>query len=318
MDTFIVCIANSFKYLGRCVAGIEVMPRDGGKWKISIKDGTPKWIRPFSKVTSHGEIPNDQAALFSAGNVVKLHDIVPCPDCAHSENVYYSKSEIVDKVQLTPALLDKFCDRVHPNLFENRGKAVIDDVFKNSLTYSLMLVKPDSLEFRYEGKTKSGYDKLRCAFVYKGIRYDFPVTDPVFIVECNNDFAKAINYTDYYLGLSITVEWSIPTEDETPGPAYHFKLVASVIHSDEQASDGWYVAFERPFTPVELDSIQSAVIVASDSGNVAELKVSSGYLTHIPMDAKSTLTVGESFDVRSAKILTYRKEGENDRFTILA
>ena len=48
MDKLILCLANSYKHGGRCIAGIEVSLQEG---QLSINKssyGIPIWIRPVS------------------------------------------------------------------------------------------------------------------------------------------------------------------------------------------------------------------------------------------------------------------------------
>ena len=46
MDKFFVCLANSYKHGGRCIAGVEVEWRED-RWRI-VRDERqmPRWVRP--------------------------------------------------------------------------------------------------------------------------------------------------------------------------------------------------------------------------------------------------------------------------------
>ena len=58
MDKYFICLANSYKRGGRCIAGVEVIFNGDSKWKlVRNDDGIPNWIRPIAR-TIYGEIPN--------------------------------------------------------------------------------------------------------------------------------------------------------------------------------------------------------------------------------------------------------------------
>lgn len=51
MLTRFVCLANSFKEGGRCLAGVALNDSNGPVWS----DGRLKWVRPICN-TPHGEV----------------------------------------------------------------------------------------------------------------------------------------------------------------------------------------------------------------------------------------------------------------------
>ena len=56
MDKHFICLANSYKRGGRCIAGIEVSI-DNDQWAVRChSDGSPRWIRPIDRNTEYGEI----------------------------------------------------------------------------------------------------------------------------------------------------------------------------------------------------------------------------------------------------------------------
>lgn len=61
MDKHFICLANSYKRGGRCVAGVEVTIDREEQWKVvKNEDGSPKWIRPIDSNTEYGEVPEDE------------------------------------------------------------------------------------------------------------------------------------------------------------------------------------------------------------------------------------------------------------------
>ena len=92
MDTYFICLANSYKRGGRCIAGIEIDIDSNNHWfVVRNADGNHKWIRPISQTTEYGEIPEGEARFLSLLSVVRIIDVIPCPNMAHSEDVYYKQ-----------------------------------------------------------------------------------------------------------------------------------------------------------------------------------------------------------------------------------
>ena len=56
MKKHFICLANSFKYAGRCLGGIEIEMKDNKYTIVRNENGTPKWIRPIS-FEEHGQLP---------------------------------------------------------------------------------------------------------------------------------------------------------------------------------------------------------------------------------------------------------------------
>ena len=140
MDKFFVCLANSYKHGGRCIAGVEVEWKD--RWRIVRNEaGLPKWIRPVSRSSSTGEIPNELASGITPLDVVLLNKVVPCGEGAQSENVYFdSMAPIGKRYKSTSVLLERFSDESHKHLFYNYGKTVTPDIFLREGTHSILLI----------------------------------------------------------------------------------------------------------------------------------------------------------------------------------
>lgn len=217
MDKYFICLANSYKHGGRCIAGVEVVPQSDGSLDIvRHDDGRPRWIRPVS-MSANGEIPNHLAEVFKIFSLVKLSDVEPCPDKAHSEDVHCSRMEICPS-ELSPNtdFLDQLIDARHQAIFYYRGKAIPAKMI-DRLDYSLMLIHPEqACAYCDEERENSKY---RMKFTYYGTNYNFPITDPVFLEQ----FKKSPdNYSDLngvYLVLSLGLEFE----------GFHFKLVATVV-----------------------------------------------------------------------------------------
>ena len=217
MEKFFICLANSYKHGGRCIAGIEVVPQsDGSLGIVRHDDGRPRWIRPVS-MSANGEIPNHLAESFKIFSLVKLTDVEPCPDNAHTEDVHCTRMEICPfELSPTKDFLNQLIDTQHQAVFYFRGKSIPTTII-DRLDYSLMLIHPDNAcAYCDEGRENSKY---RMKFTYNGSNYDFPITDPVFLEQFKKSPNSSADLDGVYLVLSLGIAFE----------GFHYKLVATVL-----------------------------------------------------------------------------------------
>ena len=74
----------------------------------------------------------------------------------------------------------------------------------------------------------------------------------------------------------------------------------------------WQETECRNFTPEEIAAVERAEIVASQYGNSVCFFMVGGGQCYIPLDRDSSLGVGESVDLHTAKLKTLSKSGEDD------
>lgn len=206
----IVCLTNSKKVGGKCVAGKTV--------------DTKEWFRPVSE---EGKLTNEQIK-YANGQLPRLLDIMRIhykklqPTPYQPENILISEEQW-DYLEKWPEdKLDNLCDK--PKVIfinqDRRDRIAVEFFKKDRLGYSLLLVKPKSIKlFRTNYGNKR---KLRAIFVYNGLEYDLGVTDPIFLeeyTEKNEGFYK-LDSKDVYLCVSLAG----PYKDR-----YCYKLVASII-----------------------------------------------------------------------------------------
>ena len=231
MDKHFICLANSYKHGGRCIAGIEVVPQaDGSLAIVRHDDGRPRWIRPVS-MSANGEIPNHLAESFKIFSLVKLYDVEPCPDKAHTEDVHCSRMEICPlDLFPTKSFLNQHLDTQHQAVFYYRGKAIPATII-DRLDYSLMLIQPENVSAYCDEERENS--KYRMKFTYFGSNYDFPITDPVFLEQFKKNPEKYTDLKGVYLVLSLGMEFE----------GFHFKLVATVLFPNDLDTT------EEPQTP---------------------------------------------------------------------
>lgn len=213
MPTRFICLANSFKEGGRCLAGIEL---DTNNIPVVI-NGKPKWLRPVCN-TEHGEIPNNIAENLNVLNVIEFDITAFYPQGYQSENVTFNENSIRVIGNFNRNRLANLCDNRNL-IFGNRGKAVSQDTIRN-LDHSLLLISVTQFEVTqkvYEDRPDRS--QIRLVFTYSGNSYDFPITDPAFLIRYQNNHNLLTNTDQFYLSLSLGIVWN----------DWYYKLVAGIV-----------------------------------------------------------------------------------------
>ncbi len=169
-----ICLANSWKMGGRCVAGVRV--------------GCRGWIRPVSTradgtLLSESRYANGaEAALL---DIVEAEVVAPRPEPHQPENCLLgpgtwhlvehlppgaAMQHLAPFLVPGPVLLGNQSDRVaHATLLQQPASA------------SLALVEPQGVEWYITTSPFDGRRKTRCYFNLAGEYYNLAITDPVFI-----------------------------------------------------------------------------------------------------------------------------------------
>lgn len=213
MDKLILCLANSYKHGGRCIAGIEVEIDDEKLKIIKSSYDIPVWIRPISHFSA-GEVPMSDASKIGILSLVKVHNVSYAGSCSHSEDYYYESLEMIQTINPSDTFLKQCIDSYHYKIFSNRGKALTINAFKEG-DYSLMFIRTENSEIYLEPK----YIKPRIKFYHNGNQYDFPITDPEYLNRLHNDTSLYKSYKVLYIVISLAVEHE----------GWHSKLAATII-----------------------------------------------------------------------------------------
>ena len=216
-----VCLANSRKMSGSCIAG-----------KI-IKSN--KWIRPVSS-REKGEI-SSKDQRYSNGQLPKVLDIIKIAIKGYKPTLFQKENYLIDdryhwekKDEFTESL-DELLD--HPNdlwgTVSSSSQRLYDrfpDDMCSIFGESLYLIKPESMKVivRTEGgEFDNSRRKVRAEFQYNGVKYIFPVTDPIiehrYLSGENGIFD--ISQTKIYLCVSVGLPYN----------GFCYKFVASVIET---------------------------------------------------------------------------------------
>jgi hypothetical protein len=220
----VVCLANSYKHGGRCVAGICL---EDGKWvrlRSSQGDGS---LAPHAYILQDGHGELRLLDVFQ----VELHYALPS-DCHPEDWVAVPQpwrlverpcspaiwSKIAGRVERSGTLLGGYADRVWATVFKTRPAAA-----------SLALVCPT--EIWWWVREEHGKVKYRALFRRDNITYDLAVTDPRWLEQMRlmpvgiyPHRLLAPEAQETYLTVSLSEAFS-------PGgsAAAHFRIVAAVI-----------------------------------------------------------------------------------------
>ena len=215
---YFVCLANSYKHGGRCIAGVEINGLND--FRPKLVNNSPVWIRPIHGQTDGGSIPNEIALNICVFDIVCVDNPVPHPEGAQQENVYFDSLTVVGHISFDACLLNKYVTNLRGGgLFGNRGRAVVPEEFA-ALSYSICLIKPSAVSFyllQRDSYLKPPQPRIK--FSFRRIAYDLPVTDPLFSEIIKSDLQFANRQRPYYLTLSLGLKHD----------NYHSKLAAGIL-----------------------------------------------------------------------------------------
>lgn len=208
----IICLANSRRLQGRCVAGRDIK--------------TNEWVRPVSS----GETLTINQIKFKDGSIPKLLDVIrfPCKEQAplfcQPENILIEKG-IWEKLGRYDKKIENLCDYPKSLWWNDKpGQDRIEEEFlrKNKIDQSLFFIKLASVIIRRRSRAEYGI-KTRAVFSYNGVEYDLGVTDP----DIENEYKEKpcgdyrLNTRQIYLCISLG----------GPFKGYCYKLAAGVIRT---------------------------------------------------------------------------------------
>lgn len=218
----IVCLANSRKVSGRCIAGKEIGAGTSGQW-----------IRPVS-ARATGEI-SEEERRYEDGSTAQVLDVIDVPLMGHAAGGHQVENYLIDlhgywvKVGAMPrSSLGQLTD--HPETLWKNGDSTLagqNDRVRIEAgrvpAGSLYLISPERLAVHVLSET-AGLIKLRrrvrTSFFYGSTRYNLVVTDPgvekAFLAKPDGSYSL----NDAYLCVSLSEAYS---------DGYGYKLVAAII-----------------------------------------------------------------------------------------
>lgn len=209
----IICLANSYKHGGRCIAGIDP---DTGKWVRPIPDTKNR------AVTSDMRLINGRDPQILDIIEIPLEDYGPDEGC-QPENRLLKPGGWKKVGQITTQDLLKYCED-DTVILHNHQEYVLPDFFARlprSEWRSLQLVDNANVRFNPDGFDPN---KWRACFQDgKGSYLDLKVTDPVVLDRLRNDEKISKNCI---MTVSLATAWS-PQDSDQPERCY--KMIAGVI-----------------------------------------------------------------------------------------
>jgi hypothetical protein len=217
----ILCLANSWKHGGRCVAGKVVTPQGFGEW-----------VRPIG--TGSGGAVSYDDRHYDGGADPALLDVIKIQMSAKAAHAYQPENHQIDdswywKLQekAAPSILSKAIDPIQPNLWglsSSSGSGVNDRVLEQdapNFGYSLRLISVSDLSIRIANENPSFTNKktVRGYFTYSKQRYALGVTDPTITA-----IYKAKPDDTYSVGAAI-----LCVSLGEPFNGYAYKLIAGVF-----------------------------------------------------------------------------------------
>ena len=212
MHTRIVCLANSYKEGGRCVAGVKLDER-------GLPEKPVQWIRPVC-LTNEGEIPTQWVQNVRPLDILEFEKTADAPKTFQTENVTFDEKTLQVTGKFPQDRLDELCNQRQFLLFGSKTKAVEQNESKK-LNHSLTMIHTDHFkvyEHLYEDRARP---QVRLRFSFDIYSYDFPITDPVFLSHYQQNKQLLAGVNKIYLTLSLG----------RLHEGWHYKLVACILYN---------------------------------------------------------------------------------------
>ena len=227
MKRHFICLANSYKYGGRCLAGIEIeLSANGRQYRPLLRDdGNPRWIRPVQKGAEHESIAIETAQNIRLFDILEIEVSEACGRGCQGENVYFKSLKIISHLKCDNEHILPLCSKEIVVL--NSPHTYLAESEYQRGNHSLMLIRPEKTSIFAENKqTDDGQQKRKyyAKFVYCGIEYKLPITAPEYLsrMESYSPIALTGEFPTgtFYFTISIAAE---------PWNGVHHKLLAGII-----------------------------------------------------------------------------------------
>lgn len=224
MHCEIICLANSYKHKGRCIAGIRT---DTGQW-IRLRSASDNGALTSSEYTLSG---NGEVRLLDIFEV-DLHYAMPS-DCHPEDWVCYPRPWRLQARPCGPTAWNhiKASLQTGASIFGGyRDRLAAHELRSKPMKSSLAVIQPESLWWWI--REEHGKRKNRALFHRNHITYDLPVTDPRWLDQLNLLPAGIYPHATIAPGARetfLTISLSEAFQPTGHGPAWHFRIVAGVL-----------------------------------------------------------------------------------------
>ena len=232
-----ICLANSLKHGGRCVAGFKT---DGSGWLRPVSGKFDGRLYPEHYTLTNGQ----EAALF---HILRIECTHARPEVHQPENWAISdrKWQFVDYAtieQLNDLLTEEF-NRVtnSPNLLGNDlDRIEWDYLQKHPVPSSLCLIGPEKISWKITSKAYGRSRNFRAIFSFQEIEYNLSITDSIWLNQMDRlsdgeytseDVIERLELLNFNpKRFLLTISLGEPFQPSQRQPMYCFKLVAAVIN----------------------------------------------------------------------------------------
>lgn len=239
MNTKTLCIlANSVKFNGYCVAGIEIEKNEIDQWQ-----STGRWIRPIGH-SNNGSISLKESYLHNQRRIPKLFDIIEIPLKAPAyvdgqpenwliaPNVEWKHLGQINPLKHINTFLE-YPDHLWLQENEKYDRVTPQWVVTRQMP-SLYLIKPEDMTIYVDGANYGDEQRRsrRANFRYQNKQYDLAMTDPFASKKHFPDFKTRKTGINNGVSLNcaaICVSLAPAWQGELASQPYHYKLVAAII-----------------------------------------------------------------------------------------
>lgn len=215
----VVCLANSRKQGGRCVAGLRM---DGGGWVRPVSTEPEGVLQAWHYTLANGR----EAALL---DILRMRLVCPQPAPHHPENWLMDTGqwETMSRVRL-PQMLEFLRQSVTtgPDLLGGTESRIEYEALRRKpAAASLALVRPQDLHWQIEESPQAGKRRTRAAFTLAGAPYSLPLTDPLWLKRLESLPIGCRSWEANEQEALLTISLSEPFA----GDGFCYKLVAAVV-----------------------------------------------------------------------------------------
>ncbi len=218
MRKTIICLANSYKHGGRCIAGIDI---DDGQWirlhgnspdgalcacEYLLDDGSEPRILDVIQVELHHALPSNSHPEDWHIAPVRWHPVSDSPTSTQWQ-------ELAASADKATTILRGYRDRMS-----------VEEVQAKPLLSSLALIQPD--EIHWWIREERGKRKYRALFQRHHVTYDFAVTDPAWLDQLD---LLPIGIYPHRTFTDASAETWLTISLSEAFFGWHYKLVAAVI-----------------------------------------------------------------------------------------
>ena len=204
----IVCLANSFRPGGSCVAGIEIKNCQFGPW-----------IRPISHRQDQAISENEKT--YADGSKLAMLDLVEISFDAHqpehhqtenwliTNNVDWTKVGQVTPDQLVEAVLPADTPLWTPaqSTYTGQNDQVTGQV-AHGFGCSLALIQPETASVDVSHNPFSGNNEVWVSFTWAGTPHKIKLTDPVQFARFNTAVGDSHSLQNPFLCISLAHVWA--------------------------------------------------------------------------------------------------------------